>query len=411
VSKAKVVLTESGSYGSTIKNRKTTIDGMTYTNASFTTDALNGSGTLTIQTTVTDSRGRTATASTSISVLAYSMPKISSLTVSRCDSEGNSSASGAYLSVMFGSEVTALNNKNTATYVVSYKKTSESEYTTETLTDFTGQYSVSGGVFVFAAEIASSYNIVLTVSDAFSSKAKTATGSSVKKLWSILANGLGLALNKIAEFEGVFDINFKTKFTGGIQNEILEKISDLNDVLVPNTYVSRNKGAASYANCPIASGTFVLEVMSAGAEGQVFQRMTTTFKDGRQETYERHYFGGTWGAWSCVYSDTGWVDLTLQSGISVGSEAGYLKGRLKNGVLYIKGDVIGVNANWKYFAHVPSTLLGSGLASATRFAGVYNLSYFCGLNLTSGGQLYVSSNSSGAWDSTKAVYINAAICI
>lgn len=411
MSKARIVLNDSGSYGSTIKARKTTFDGNIYTAPSFTTDVLNGSGTLTIQTTVTDSRGRTASASTTISVLAYTKPKISALIVNRCDSAGNSSASGAYLSVVFSGEVTPLNNKNAAQYVLQYKKTSASAYTTETLTDFTGQYSVSGGVFVFAAEAASSFNIILTVSDAFSSAAKTATGSSVKKLWSSLKDGLGFAFGKIAELQGVFEIGFKTKFTGGIQNEILEKVTDLNDVLIPNTYVSKNQGAASYANCPIASGTFVLEVMSAGAEGQVFQRLTTTFKDGLQECYERHYFGGSWGSWSCVFSDTGWINLTLQSGISLGSEAGYLKGRLKNGVLYIKGDVIGISANWKYFAHVPSALLGSGLPTATRFAGVYNLSHFCGLNLTSSGQLYVSANSSGAWDSTKTVYINAAICI
>jgi hypothetical protein len=253
--------------------------------------------------------------------------------------------------------------------------------------------------------------VVLTASDAFTSTGKTATGSSVKKVFSILRNGLGFAFNKIAELEGVLDIGFKTKFSGGIQNEALEKISDLNDVLIPNTYVSVNKGASSYTNCPIASGTFVLEVMSAGAEGQVFQRMTTTFKDGKQECYERHYFGGTWGGWSCVYSDTGWIDLTLQSGISVGSECGYLKGRLKNGVLYIRGDVKGIAANWKYFAHIPAALIPSGLPTATRCSGVYNISYFCGLNVMNNGQFYVSANSSGAWDSTKDLAINLAICI
>ena len=411
MSKLNITVTASGSQGSTIKAYKTTADGNTYTTASITSSVIANSGTLTVQTTVTDSRGRTATASTSVSVLAYSAPKISALSVKRSDAEGNSSSSGAYLAVTFNSEMTALNNKNTASFSLQYKKSSSSSYTTETLSAFSGQYVVSNGVFVFPAETASSYNIILTVSDAFGNVAKTATGSSVKKLWSVLSKGLGFAFGKVAELNGVLDIGFKTKFTGGIQNEVLEKISDLNDVLTPNTYVSVNQGAASYTNCPIASGTFVLEVMSAGAEGQVFQRMTTTFKDGKQECYERHYFGGTWGSWSCVYSDTGWINLTLQSGISVGTEYGYLKGRLKNGVLYIKGDVVGVNANWKYFAHVPASLMPSGMPSASRFAGVYNLSYFCGMNLTSGGQLYVSTNSSNAWDATKMVHINVAICV
>jgi hypothetical protein len=410
MSKFKVTITASGSNGSTIKAYKTTADGKTYTTASFTTGVISGTGTLTISVTVTDSRGRTATASKTVSVLAYSPPKITALSVNRSDASGNKNSSGAYLSVAFSSTINPLNNKNSASYKIQYKKTSASSYTTETLSNYTGQHSVSGGVFVFPAETGSSYNIILTATDAFASIGKTATGSSVKKLWSVLANGLGFAFGKVAEFEGILEVGFKTRFTGGIQNIALEKISDLNDVMTPNTYVSVNKGAATYMNSPIDSGTFVLEVMSAGAEGQVFQRMTTTFKDGRQECYERHYFGGTWGAWSCVYSDSGWVNLTLQSGISVGTEIGYLKGRLINNVLHIRGDVKGITANWKYFALVPSSLLPSGLASANRMGGVYDMSHFCGLNLTSGGQLYVSANSAGAWDSAKNTSINITIC-
>lgn len=410
MSKFNVGVTAAGSYGSTIKAYKTTADGKTYTTASFTTDIIAGSGTLTISVTVTDSRGRTATASTTATVLPYAAPKITAMTVYRCDAEGNGSTSGAYLAVTFSSSVTSLNAKNAATYTVQYKKTSASAYTTQTLTNYAGQFSVSNGKFIFAADTASSYNIILTVADSHKSAAKTATGASVKKLWSVLRNGLGFAFGKVAELEDVLEIGFKTRFTGGIQNIILEKISDLNDVVTPNIYVSVNKGAASYTNCPIASGTFVLEVMSAGAEGQVFQRLTTTFKDGRQEVYERHFYSGSWGAWSCVFSDTGWVNLTLQSGISVGSECGFLKGRLKNGVLYIKGDVKGISANWKYFAHVPSALLPEGLPTATRFGGVYNLSNFCGMNLTNTGQLYVSANAAGSWDTTKDVTVNVAIC-
>ena len=410
MSKFKVAVTASGSYSSTIKSYKTTADGKTYTAANFTTDAISGSGTLTISVTVTDSRGRTATASTTATVLTYTAPKITALSVFRSDANGNSNSSGAYLAVKFSSSITSLNSKNTASYVLQYKKSSATAYTSQTLTNYTGKHAVSNGLFVLAADTASSYSIVLTATDAFGSVGKTATGSSVKRLWSVLSGGLGMALGKIAEFEGVFEVGFVTRLTGGIQNIILEKISDLNDVKTPNIYVSVNKGASSYTNCPIDSGTFVLEVMSAGAEGQVLQRMTTTFKDGKQECFERHFFSGSWGSWSCVYSDTGWVNLTLQSGISVGSECGYLRGRLKNNVLHIQGDVKGIGANWKYFAFVPASLLPSGLGTNNRMGGVYDMSHFCGLNLTSGGQLYVSANSAGAWDVTKNVSINIAIC-
>ena len=179
--------------------------------------------------------------------------------------------------------------------------------------------------------------------------------------------------------------------------------------LIPNTYVSVNQATSTYLNVPVDSGTFVLEVMSAGAEGQVFQRLTTTFK-GTQERYERHYYQGSWGSWYLVQNDTGWLSLTLATGITVGTEYGYLVGRIKNGVLYIKGDVLGVSANWAHIATLPSALIASGLGT-NRFNSVYNMSNFCGMTLMGSGKLHVTLNSTGSWNTTYPISINVAICL
>lgn len=303
MSKFKVAVTASGSYSSTIKSYKTTADGKTYTAASFTTDAISGSGSLTISVTVTDSRGRTATASTTATVLTYSAPKITALSVFRSDANGNSNSSGAYLAVKFSSSITSLNSKNTAQYVLKYKKSSASSYTSQTLTNYTGQHAVSNGLFVFVADTASSYNITLTATDAFGSVGKTATGASIKKLWSVLAGGLGMALGKIAELSGVFDIAFKTRHTGGLLHPFLEANTDLNDIVVPNTYISQASGISGYSNCPVTSGTFSLFVEEAGNEGQIRQKVTTCSKT-ISRTYERYYYQSSWGSWICT-SDMG----------------------------------------------------------------------------------------------------------
>lgn len=299
LSKFKVVVTASGSQGSTIKAYKSTADGKTYTAASFTTDVIAGSGALTISVTVTDSRGRTATASTTATVLTYSAPKITSLTVNRCDASGNIDTSGAYLAVVFSSSVTSLNSKNTATYTVQYKKTSDSAYTTQTMTNYAGQLSVSNGKFIFSADTASSYNITFTVADSFKSASKTAIGASAKKLWSILQQGLGFAFGKVAELEGVLDIGFKTRFMGGILHPVLEKNTDLNDIRTPNTYVGANVASNNYGNCPITKGTFTLEVLGAGVDGQVKQRLSVCSKTDSR-IFERFYFESSWGEWICV---------------------------------------------------------------------------------------------------------------
>ena len=216
MSKFKVVVTASGSYGSTIKSCKTTADGKSYTSTTITTDVIANSGNLTIKTTVTDSRGRTASASQTVTVLAYSVPKITSMTVNRCDSSGKSDSSGAYLSVVFSSSITSLNSKNTATYSVQYKKTTATTYTTQTLSNYAGQYSVSGGVFVFAADTASSYDVILTVSDKFKSAKNDGVGSSIRKLFSFLKNGLGIAFGKVAETANLLDVDFHIRARKGI---------------------------------------------------------------------------------------------------------------------------------------------------------------------------------------------------
>lgn len=213
-SKMKIVATASGSQGSTIKSYKTVADGNTYTKASVESDVIVGTGTLTIKTNVADSRGRTASDETTISVLAYNYPKISALAVYRCDATGKASSSGEYLAVKFSSVITSLNSKNTAVYTVQYKKEKETSYTTKTLSDFSGKYSVSNGVYVFPAETTSSYDIILTVKDDFKSVEKSGIGSSVKKVWSLLKKAgeiVGIALGKIAELEGVFDVAFVTR--------------------------------------------------------------------------------------------------------------------------------------------------------------------------------------------------------
>lgn len=216
MSKVKVSLTASGNQGSTIKSYKVVVDGRTYGSSSFTTNVISGSGVLTVEATVTDSRGRTATTSTTITVAEYAKPKFTSLSVKRSDSSGNPSSSGAYLAVRFSSVVTPIDNKNTATYTIKYKKETASTYTTKTLSSFANNYAVSNGLYVISADTASSYNVIVTVKDKLVTTTKPGYGVSVKKLFSILKGGLGFAFGKIAELSDYLDVGFKTIFRKGI---------------------------------------------------------------------------------------------------------------------------------------------------------------------------------------------------
>lgn len=216
LSKFAVTITASGSYGSTIKSYKSTANDKSYTAASYTTGVIASSGTQSITASVTDSRSRTASTSKSVTILTYSVPKITDISITRCDEDGTLNSSGEYLELKFSAEVATLNNKNTANYVVQYKKSTDTEYTNVALDDYDNNYSVSNGSYRFEADKTSSYDVILTVKDSLKSISRSASGSSINKVWSIFKKGLGIAFGKIADIQGLFDVDMPARFRQGI---------------------------------------------------------------------------------------------------------------------------------------------------------------------------------------------------
>lgn len=299
LSKLQVVVTPTLAYGSAIASYKTTANGLTYNNASFTTDVLTSSGSLTIASTVKDNRGCSGSATKSITVLDYSPPSVTSLKVKRCDQNGKENNQGAYVQVTFSAAVTSLNNLNSAVYALGYKQTSATEYTAIDTSSITDTYSANEVSFIFPADTGASYNIKLTVTDDFKAMTTTTTASTAFTLMHWLKSGLGMAIGKIAELTNVLDIGFQTKFSGGILQPVLEDSTDFNQVMTPNTYTLRDTNAASYTNCPLPSGSKgILKVESCGESGEIKQTVTLSDKT-CPSVYERLYSDSAWGDWLC----------------------------------------------------------------------------------------------------------------
>ena len=121
-SKATLAVTAAGAYGSTIVSRTITGGGYTSTSASFTTGFLNVYGTVTFTVMVTDSRGRTNTSTTSITVYQYSTPTFVLTDAYRCNSGGTAANSGTYARVKAAWSYSSVNSKNTCSCTVSYKQ-------------------------------------------------------------------------------------------------------------------------------------------------------------------------------------------------------------------------------------------------------------------------------------------------
>ena len=294
-SKFKVTVTPTLAYNSAIASYKTTANGSTYTSASFTTGVLKSSGTLTVSATVTDKRGRASAASkVTANVLNYTPPVISKLTVGRCEADGTANDQGANIIVSYGYSISSLNDKNVASATLKYKKSSDADYTTPE--DFV---ATTDGSYIFAADTGSSYDILFTVTDDLETATKTTSASTAFTIMHWNASGYGMAIGKISELDGVFDVGMQTRLLGGILHPVLEPDTDLNDVRTPNTYIGANVSNYNYLNCPLTTGTFTLEVVGMGEAGQVKQRLTYCHKTASR-VWERIYYTSAWGEWICV---------------------------------------------------------------------------------------------------------------
>jgi hypothetical protein len=264
MSKVRISISAAGANGSTIKSYKTTFDGKTYTTSSFTSSTITGKGGLLINCTVTDSRGRTGTASTSITVQAYTPPVINILTVHRCDANGTSNDQGGYIKAVCSYSVSS--SGGTPTVKIEYKKTSATTYTTATITS---------NEYIFQADTGSSYNVQLVVSDKFNSVKRATTASTAFTLMHWNAEGNGMGIGKISEEENMLDIGLDARFNNPVYGKALgmDRLpavpanSDFNDYLDPGCYaVHANDIAKTCKNIPVAVAGR-LEVWSATGEG------------------------------------------------------------------------------------------------------------------------------------------------
>lgn len=299
-SKLKIVLTPTLAYSSAITNYKVIADGNTYsgTNNTITTEEIKA--TTKVQAIVTDARGRTGYVETTVAILDYNPPVIGELKVNRVNAETyQEDINGAMVRVTINASASPLNNLNSTYYYLDYKKTTETEYTSMELKEERGSYSLTNALHYFNAETGSSYNIRIRAVDSITESSKTTVASTGFSLMHWLASGLGMAIGKLAELTNVFDIGFQTRFMGGILHPTLEPETDLNDVRTPNTYVGANVTTYNYGNCPITTGTFTLEVLGMGVDGQVKQKLSMCRKTDAR-VFERIYYQSTWGEWLCV---------------------------------------------------------------------------------------------------------------
>ena len=212
-----VSVTAAGAYGSTIAKRETTIESVTYKDTSFVSEIIAGSGTISIVVTVTDSRGRTAKATKSITVLPYSAPAINTFSAWRITSSGTASDDGERIAVKMEYAVSSVGGKNDRTYSLKYKKSSDEYFTQFSSGTAATEYDGTQN-FASAPEISADYAYVvrLEVTDYFQTVFYEIQIPTAFTPMDFRGTGRGVSFGKVSE-KDAFEVAMDAEFTGDVE--------------------------------------------------------------------------------------------------------------------------------------------------------------------------------------------------
>lgn len=313
--KAKLTLSgASGAYGSSITSYTITGGGWSATNGALTTGTLASAGNITFTVTVTDSRGRKASTTRTISVIDYTKPGVAVCDVYRCDADGNRKKAGTYFAVEINASYSAITG-NTLNITARYKKQSESSYGTAANVTNNGK-TVLGGGNIGAS---TTYDVLVTVADKYNSLSIPRT-LSTKSVLQSFKRSAGAAIGKVAELANWLDVAWDTRIRGNLQVDgtistiipitsggtgATSRGSALNNLVIGDVYsgdLNDLKTAGTYwvdlSNCqngPAGSGYGPLEVTKSTTNNPL-QRFT--FYNGMLSY--RTFANGRWYDWRAL---------------------------------------------------------------------------------------------------------------
>lgn len=265
-----------------------------------------GWGTSASATTVAYAAGANYTTNAAITLyavweLAYVKPRISNVSVTRCDSTGTITDEGQNGLVIFD----WVCDKDVSSILIKWKLSSESSWTSMSVSGTGTNGSINQVIGLDKLSIENTYDIHITVTDDGGSSYAVSSLTSMKFAIDVKAGGTGIAFGKAAE-DDLAEFGYQVKFSGGIKQVVLANGTDLNTLFIPNIYTGNNANTASYTNLPFTSGTFTLTVESAGPSGQIKQTVTLCDKN-KARAWERYYYTNAWGDWKCIYDFQGSV--------------------------------------------------------------------------------------------------------
>lgn len=349
ISKPKLTINgQAGAYGSTITDYNFTFEGLNYTGNNVTTNVISGSGSIVVTGVITDSRGRTASKTATITVSAYASPKITTLTIARADSSGVHNDMGTYANITRAVTWSSLSSKNTLSIVTKSKLRGTTTWTVNNTTSAgnTGSYSTALTIGTF--DVTKSYDFQIEFTDAFNTTLSLGVLPTGEVAMSWSSGGIGVG--KIWE-QGVLDVDGDTyiggdtylgtnQLFGRFGSERIPANADLNNYDIEGLYYSpANVDVSTMTNVPTGYAFSLLVEKHAGVK----QTLTTYMTSG-QGMWTRNKYSSTWGSWyrmpiiqpaNWIVPDllNGWIQY--DSGTSGYQQARFFKG--DNNIVHMEG--------------------------------------------------------------------------
>lgn len=168
--------------------------------------------------TVTDSRGRSATTTKTITVVAYAAPSLTSLSAERCNTAGTAfQMDGTKVRISTAGSVSAVGNKNTVACAVYYKLTTATSWT-QTTTIAASSYKISATNLLLSPtfDALKSYDIKVRLADFFGYVEQAISIGTKQVMMDFYKDGSGIAFGKVAENSGKVEFGWPVTMSSAL---------------------------------------------------------------------------------------------------------------------------------------------------------------------------------------------------
>lgn len=189
--------------------------GVTVTSNDSDVGIIPDAGTVRVEVTVTDSRGRTASDTAEITVQDYAEPAIEAFSVERANSSGTAADNGTYARIPLKVSASSVNGKNTAEVKIYHMRSDATDWTLARTIPIA--YSVDQIVMISNMVASRSYAFKIEAVDAFGSTVAEGTLNAEGAVMGWLPGGIGISFGKAAEEEYTADFDWKIHGRKGAQ--------------------------------------------------------------------------------------------------------------------------------------------------------------------------------------------------